>query len=162
MRYYFECPHCGQDEFFFHVNQASDGTGCAILMLGGLLPALLYQSSRANQIQCGGCGYIFPRPAIPCGPVANSAKWLLIILILLWIMGAVFVLNPELVADAPGWLAPTFLIQAISKNSRAFAVMITAETGLVTIVSISVGVTYSLRHRNEIGRYYKVEPENRI
>ncbi len=76
------CPKCGSTSGFHAVEIEEDSTGCLMLMFGGLVPYLLYDSSRHGRIECESCGFVFT-------PVKRLTKWdfILIAPILVAILG---------------------------------------------------------------------------
>ena len=53
------CARCGSIAGFHAVNIEDENTGCLILVFGGLLPYMFYNSSVRGRIQCENCGFIF-------------------------------------------------------------------------------------------------------
>jgi len=53
------CPRCGATGPFRRLEMDDQSTGCLILFLGGILPFLLYDSSKKDKVVCARCGYAF-------------------------------------------------------------------------------------------------------
>jgi hypothetical protein len=53
------CRRCGSTSGFHPVEIGDNDTGCLMLMFGGLIPFLIYDSSRRDKIECESCGLIF-------------------------------------------------------------------------------------------------------
>src|SRR2546430_134463 len=68
-RYYSPvCPRCGSTSGFHSIEIGSDSTGCLMLMFGGFIPYLLYDSSRRDKIECESCRFVFR-------PIKRLTKW---------------------------------------------------------------------------------------
>lgn len=53
------CPKCGSMTGFRKLEVDDGGTGCLMLILGGIIPYLIFSSSRENKVVCTKCGYAF-------------------------------------------------------------------------------------------------------
>jgi rubredoxin len=62
------CPKCGATHGFRAAEVEQGNIGCLMLMLGGLLPYLLYRSSNREMLVCTRCHYVF-EPSAPVNPI---------------------------------------------------------------------------------------------
>lgn len=54
-----ECPKCGSSTGFKKLQMEDRGAGCLMLLLGGIIPYLLFASQRKDNVVCTKCGYAF-------------------------------------------------------------------------------------------------------
>ena len=83
------CPNCGSQDCFRAVKLHGNDRGCLILLLGGIIPALIYNSGRKNKVMCEECGCVFsPKSEISLkrilawtfvGILALIAFWMLMV-----------------------------------------------------------------------------------
>ena len=54
--YQLTCPRCDSQDGFQAVEIQESDTGCLMLFFGGLIPFLLFDSSRRHGLECENCG----------------------------------------------------------------------------------------------------------
>ena len=80
--YHYSCPRCGNNECFYRpsgLQGGFDSTGCLILLLGGIIPGLLYANRSTPDTQCGNCGHLFTRPSVPISSTCAVIVWLFLL-----------------------------------------------------------------------------------
>lgn len=102
MKYYFSCPHCGNEEAFSRVEEESSGAGCLLPLL--FPTAVLFNTGPVGpRVQCTECGYIFAQPPLPRTTTSKLALWSLclfgaaIFATLMLVVGS----DPDLLPDWP-------------------------------------------------------------
>lgn len=58
-----ECPKCGSTSGFKKLEMEDGGSGCLMLLLGGIIPYLIFSSNREGKSVCTRCGYAFTPPS---------------------------------------------------------------------------------------------------
>jgi hypothetical protein len=173
MRYYFQCPRCKSDDLFYSVEEQrrdDSGTGCLMLLLGGILPYLLWSSSvrsyEGPRVQCGSCGYVFTQPPLPRSDAARLAFWVQVLVVL---YGAVsvfsfafwlFVLRERSPLPAPGGFEGA-LIAFFANNARAVVAVTVVFAVLLFLVAVGFSVSSNRKHRAWLKSAYLIEPFSR-
>jgi hypothetical protein len=119
IKYYFQCPGCGNDDEFFLLEEQSAGLTYGLLLLGDVLAALLYADATRCRVQCAHCRYIFRRPSLPRTSLSTLATWIIGIIVAFGVLTVLLIGAPELANLLPS--SPT--LQAaerfISENPKA-------------------------------------------
>ena len=161
--YYFDCPSCGNDQEFYRTREApSGGTGCLILLLGGILPALLFCGYKFRRIQCAKCGYIFRQPPIPYSPIARTAISIgILIPVISILVGYAITAFPSLKEIIPGSKFFTWF-EIILKEHTAFAASIIFTYIILTIFfSILTAVIDNFTYHRPMRRDIPYKPINK-
>ncbi len=158
-KYYFRCPRCQNDDRFHRVNEEASGTGLALLIFGGFLPALIFASQRTRRIQCAHCNYIFRHPPVPQSSVARLSKYIFIVMLISGFPMFIFSSNPELaheLRNVPYLNIATNIIK-ISPMGVAISMGIMIF-GILVLITGAWGIS-TYRLRKELKAKYKVSPE---
>jgi len=138
MKFYFKCPRCKKDERFSMPYEASSDVGCALLLFGGLIPAIIYEDSRKKRVQCAECGLIFKQPALPKTPVSRMAGWIVGIMVVGFLLTLILIIFSDLIALIPDYGVILYLEAIVAKNPMAIALgMITVMLALLFLAMIS-------------------------
>src|SRR5436190_6664148 len=84
MKYYFQCPKCGNDEEFIKPTEEGSKLGSMLFVVSGLMSAILYLDFleyQRRRVQCVRCAHLFRQPAMPNSPVTKFARWILVVTI---------------------------------------------------------------------------------
>lgn len=157
--YYFACPNCGSNRRFTFPQEQQSGLGCLILLLGGLLPALLYTSAMSRRVQCNDCGFIFRQPPPPGTAVSNFALAVIGIVVVSCMITSLLLLNPGFPAffrRSPALLA---LESAVAENPRAIVAGILPMIILLLLVSFFTSWVSTWRARRELRENFEFEPQ---
>lgn len=138
--YYFRCPRCGSNEEFVRPSEEPSNLGCAILLFGGLLPALLYNASSGDRIQCTACWHLFNRPSMPWSPFARAVGWTTV--------GALL------------FAVPIYFAVPRSADSGSSMVMdaLASLTILVVIAFWFAAYISTIVYRNKFALHYRIQP----
>ena len=139
-QYYFCCPRCSSSDEFVRPSEESSNLGCAILLFGGLIPALIYGSSSGDRIQCTACWHLFNRPSMPWSPFARKVGWTSAVLLL--------------------FALPLFFIVPRPTDSVSSLVM-EALASLVVLVAVAfwfAAYVSTLAYRNKFAQRYRTQP----
>lgn len=159
MKYYFKCPQCGHDEEFYNVsNESSTVHGCLILLLGGILPALVFSDYGAHRAQCANCRHVFRRPPLPQSRVSALAKWMLVIL--LGAAGFALYLEafPRGSVDVPILSLVTFMENLVLAHPRAAGLALFMTAALFVSFCLLVSAISNHVLRKKLRETYAFHP----
>ncbi len=160
MKYYFNCPQCGQDEQFTSPVEES-GLGCALLFFGGFIPALLYSDARFHRVQCEQCGYMFRQPTLPKTGVAKLAVAILLTQVLAAGIAVTMLCNPDLARMVP---QPVFLEDLrlmASPNANAYVVLAMVTSVTIVVICLLASACSSMAYRLRLSKECELKPKRK-
>ena len=159
-KYYFGCPSCGNNKDFHRVRESSSGgTGCLILLLGGILPLLLFAKSKLGRIQCGKCGYIFRQPSPPSSPVAKTAlSFGILIPFSALLIGYIISTIPYLNEGIPGKKIITWLSDLIANHPSGAGLTLFIYIILSVFFSLLIAVIANYKFRRPLLKEFDYKP----
>ena len=158
MKYYFQCPHCRQNDEFYAVDDDDEGLGCAMLFFGGLLPFAIYQSRRVGRVQCAQCRFIFRQPPIGYAPLALVAGFLLVLIVAV----PVFLFCVQDLSDidslfpASGWIIP--IEQIVRDHARATVYSVGGVLAITFVTLLGVAIGSNRAKRNSMSATFRLHP----
>ena len=158
-KYYFKCPRCKSDDCFKQVSERSNGTGCALFIFGGFIPALIYGASRAGRIQCSNCNHIFRQPALPQSSISLLSVSIFSTMLISISIMALFYFTPELSYGISNIEPLKILEDFIKNNAMGTAIgMIIMLAGILILITFASGIS-NYRFRKDFKSKYLVSPE---
>lgn len=158
MKYYFQCPHCGNDEKFVRPTEESSNLGCGLLMFGGLIGALLYAGHLRQRVQCVKCLYIFRPPPVPSAPVAKFAGWIFALLFLSIVTAVFFCFVDGLAGNLPSVPGIDLIEEVVAKQPRVIAYLLATVSILIVIACwVAAGIS-NIKYRKRFSQVYRVKP----
>jgi len=124
MKYYFKCPGCGNETQFVKPTEQSDGNGCLMLFLGGIIPFLLFSGINGSRIQCTQCKTLFSQPSLPSSKPAKYIGLLAGLVIILLFASVFYFCIPGLAETLPEIPAFGILEEAIHSKPRVATYLI--------------------------------------
>lgn len=156
-KYYFRCPHCGNDEEF--VRPTEDGhLGCAMLLLGGLLAANHVNEYRKHRVQCVRCLHMFQQPALRVSAVAAFGTVIQVLTILLVVAGVIFYGYGDLITPLPEWPILFWIEEAIAAKPRVAAYFLVALVVTMLFVPIIAGWIGNRSNRRQLAEKFLLRP----
>ena len=132
MKYYFNCPHCGNNTDFVKPTERDSSTGCLLLLFGGFIPFLLFSSLAGKRIQCGRCKTLFAQPGFPANRSALLLGALAGTLICVLFASVFFFALPGLAQLLPEVTSLSFVEEALQRRPRVALFLI------LTIATLSI------------------------
>ncbi|NUM56771.1 MAG: hypothetical protein HUU46_24345 [Candidatus Hydrogenedentes bacterium] len=156
MKYYFQCPHCKQDEAFYPVSEQDGGLGCALLVFGGLIPFFLFQRDRFQRVQCADCRLIFSKPPIPYAMTARVAVVLMILIGALPLFFFYIQNQPDYdsVFPANDWLLP--LEQIVREHPRAAVYSVGGVLAITFVALLGIAIGSNISKRRSMGKMFRL------
>ena len=158
-KYYFKCPRCKSDDSFKQVSERSNGTGCALFIFGGFIPALIYGASRAGRIQCSNCNHIFRQPSLPQFSISLLSVSIFSTMLISISIMILFYFVPDLFREVPNLKPLKILEDFIRSNPMGTAIgMIIMLLGILVLITFASGIS-NYRFRKDFKSKYLVSPE---
>lgn len=133
--------------------------GCFLLLLGGIIPALIYADATNNRVQCANCGHIFRQPPLPNSPVSKLSKWLIAGLILFVFLGFLMITIPELASIIPKYKCLSSLEEIIAGNPYTIAFCLSAFCIVFLVTTVMSSIISNAKLRSDFQKEYKTHPE---
>ncbi len=155
MKYYFQCPRCGNDESFTRPKPVS----ATIASLNGFTGWLMIRNYENHQVQCARCLREFQPPGLPTTSLGKFAAWLFFSTLLLTIAAPAVFSFKELRDSLPVFPGSQFLEDTIALAPRVAAYWLLSLTLLIVISSVvaAVGSHYFLRRK--LARTHRLKPD---
>ena len=161
-KYYFNCPRCQSDDSFYQVSEEPARTGCALLIFGGLWPALIYWTFNAKRIQCSNCSHIFRQPPLPQTSISNLSVWILFVMVISISIMLLFQFIPELNSVVRKFYFFNILDYFIKTSPMGVALgMVVMTSGILLLITFASGIS-NYRFRKYFKEQYKVYPEPNV
>jgi len=122
MKYYFKCPKCKNDERFSIPSSSDSGLGCALLIIGGLIPALIYADAVSKRVLWRKCGHMFRKPRLPRTSVSRFAARVIGIVILFAFVTSFLIAFPDLFSLIPDYETASYIEEVVVTHPKAIAV----------------------------------------
>lgn len=158
MSYYFSCPNCGVDDGFVTPVDDSGDLGCLLLLLGGIIPFLLFANHQRGRVQCTHCYRIFHRPAVPRTSVAKFAGWVAAWTIIALVAGLMLYTSAELAESLPETAVISAIEETIVAAPRVTAYVVTAWAAGVLISCVIAANVANARYRRELSTKVDLTP----
>ena len=158
MQYYFKCPQCRHDEEFHFPSEQRSDLGCALLIFGGIIPALIYADSRRHRVQCGACRHIFRQPPPPRTSVSLLAHWVFWTVVVFAAVVVFLMAFPEVIPDLSKYPIVLELESFVATNPRAVVLSVVPLMGGLVILMPIVSVISNLRGRASLRKQFKTRP----
>lgn len=157
--YYFKCPSCGNDHSFRKVHENSSDTGCLMLMFGGIIPFLIWNSSQSHKIICTKCDLIFRQPTPPVSQLASFATTVLMIIILSILFSILSIFLADTTYDLTNALHLSYIAQIVSENSKAVSIGISALLVLLIPFCFISYIVSNYLHRRKLRKTLRLDVE---
>jgi ribosomal protein S27E len=163
--YYFKCPSCDNRSTFGRVQEDRRGmanAGCAMFALGGLIPWLIFADYHRDRVQCGKCGMIFHRPALPQSPVAKGVLWVFLLIVLSVGIGVVIAYAQEAVDLIPGSEYFHVVAEFVKHHSVPVAVAAMFLSVVLLPTLVVAACVSNIRFRRKLRSQHQVKPQEVI
>lgn len=157
--YYFSCPACKNSEQFYRVDRASSSNLFLVWLLGDLLVAAIVAHYEARiHVQCGRCGYVFPRPRIGSSRTSVGVKILTLCACLAAGLGALTHWAP----NSMPWTEYAMLLKPwIERYSLGIASAVLLGVPSLLLIAWVIRLVASARHRKRVRADYEHTPTKR-
>ena len=158
MRYYFRCPKCDSDVSFSKLREDSQGLGCSLFLLGGILPLWVYASATRRRVQCLHCGFIFRQPPLPRTPISILSTWISSIVIVFSFLGLVMASFSDVIAALPNPGLVDDLAGFIAENPKPVVYALLPMVVLVLAVCVLASWTSNLAAHRKLREEFLTRP----
>jgi hypothetical protein len=158
VKYYFQCPKCGNEEQFVKPTEERSGLGIALFVFGGIVPAALLGDYMQGRVQCARCLHLFRQPPIPKSPLASFAGWIVALALSPFLFATIFFISPEISTLLPSFSGMATLEDAIKLEPRLIAYLLISLPVLIVIPCMIAAGVSNVRFRRQFATQYEVSP----